>query len=745
MPLKLTLSLTLFFIYAVLVQAEELEDDLLSLSLEQLMQIQVISSNGIEETLIDAPAAMLVITKQEITQRGYNNLSEILVDLPGFDVINSGASYTNTAYQRGYRTPFTTRTLFMIDGRIENHLWSQQVIMSRQYPISMISRIEVLYGPASVKYGANAFLGVINVITKKGVNLNNGKSELSIKAELGSWNSKGLELFARGRFDDFSYELAARLFSSDEENLSNRWGFLSNELYSNKDIWGPILDLSNDGINFGEYADQSDDWGFFASLQYKNFKMGASNWLIDEGYGTNFTADRGQSNADWLRSSQQYFIEHQWQVNNKFMVNSSVNYRENRVSGNWAEATPDWRENMSNFSFVSFTYWNSTNNAVEAKQDLDFKYSNAIRYLAGWRFKQTDLTKAYDIPGYWNAYSSTVPSDAPGPYGFGAGIFHSSDNNYDFFSKPLTNVPDDNRVQFNDIGAYGAIIYDGYPWRLNLGLRYDDNQIWGAFVNPRVAAIYKFNQEDSAIKLVYGEAFQEPPAKQLYGGWSGRRANPNLLPEKVQNLELILMHKTQYWLHDVSLFRASYDDVIREDAINDAKRQVWGLEYRGRFEYNNIIFKQKDITGQFFYSYTNSKSNQTYSQQQNQWLTKTTTLGDISPHKINLVVNLPLSESFNANIKGNFLYKTPLYSRNPLNAQAIKIGSRVIFDAVINYQYSAWIITAKALNLFDRKVFAPGIGKADSGNDFSKRSLGFNNSLTPQPGRSLWLTAQYQF
>ncbi|MBL4940659.1 MAG: TonB-dependent receptor plug domain-containing protein [Colwellia sp.] len=338
---------------------------------------------------------MLVITKQEILQRGYNNLVEILVDLPGFDVVNTGDSVPSTAYQRGYRTPFTTRTLFMIDGRIENHLWSQQVLLSRQYPISMISRIEVLYGPASVKYGANAFLGVINIITKKGINLDKGKNELTIKAELGSWNSKGLEFFSRGRNDGFSYQLAARIFTSDEEDLSQRWGFLSNELYRNKDIWGPILGLKNDGINFGQYANPTDDWGIFASLQYKNLKEGINQWLIDEGYGATFAADKGQNNADWRRSSQQYFIEYQWQINTKLQLTSELNYRESRVWGNWAEATPDWNDNMSNFSYVSFTNWNSTNNAAEVKQDLDFKFSDTFRHLAGWRFKQTDLTARF--------------------------------------------------------------------------------------------------------------------------------------------------------------------------------------------------------------------------------------------------------------------------------------------------------------------------------------------------------------
>lgn len=720
-------------------------DDLFSLTLEQLLQTQVISSNGIEESLIDAPAAMLIISAKQIEQRGYHNINEILVDLPGFDVINTGGSSNSTAYQRGYRTPFTTRTLFMIDGRVENHLWSQQVLLSRQYPINMISRIEVLYGPASVKYGANAFLGVINLITKKGKELDDGKNELTIKGEVGSWDSQGLSMFARGNHGVFSYDISARVFTSDEEDLSDRWGFLSNQLYSGEKIWGPILSLTNDGTSFGQYTDKTDDWGVFAKLQYQSITIGYNQWQIDEGYGTHFAADKGQNNSDWLRSSQQAFIEHQWQPNSQLTINSSLNYRENRVWGNWAEAAPDWHEGMSEYSYVSFTNWNSTNNAIEAKQDLDYQFSDSFRLLSGWRIKRSDLTKSYDIPGYWHAYSSAVPSDDPGPYGYGAGVFHSSDSNYDFFANPLAQVPDNNREQFNDAGIYGSVIYDNHPWRLNFGLRYDDNQIWGATVSPRIAAIYKFNQDESAIKLVYGEAFQEPPAKQLYGGWSGRKANPNLAPEQAKNLELILMHKSQHWLHDISLYHAQYNDVVREDAMNDAKRNSWGLEYRGQFEYDNIIPDQNVITGQFFYTYAHTQSNQSYDHQQEQWHEESTTLGDISPHKINLIVNVPVTAAFNINIKANYLHRTPLYSRNPLAEQEIEVASRVILDATIIYQQSQWLFSFKAMNVLNRKTFAPGVGKADSGNDFSKRSLGFNNSLSPQPSRSLWLAAEYKF
>ena len=106
---------------------------------------------------------------------------------------------------------------------------------------------------------------------------------------------------------------------------------------------------------------------------------------------------------------------------------------------------------------------------------------------------------------------------------------------------------------------------------------------------------------------------------------------------------------------------------------------------------------------------------------------------------------MPVIDKFNINMKANYLGMTSLYSRNPLNLQKIEVGSRVIFDTALTYSHVEWLISIKILNLFNREILAPGIQKADSGNDFSKRSLGFSNSLSAQPGRSLWLTLNYKF
>ena len=67
------------------------------------------------------------------------------------------------------------------------------------------------------------------------------------------------------------------------------------------------------------------------------------------------------------------------------------------------------------------------------KQQLDVAADHLIPGFAingGFKFERKELTQNYDIPGYWGAFSSTVPANEPGPYGFGVGIGHSRDATY---------------------------------------------------------------------------------------------------------------------------------------------------------------------------------------------------------------------------------------------------------------------------------------------------------------------------
>ncbi len=724
-------------------------NELKTLSLEELMQVTVQAASGIEETLRQAPAAMVVVSEQDIIEHGYSSLDEVLQDLPGFDTIVSGGFEQVTAYQRGYRTTFTQRTLFMINGLVENHLYSQSAIIGRQYPLSNIERIEVLYGPSSAVYGANAFSGIINVITKDAQALKTNEHHLELNTQLGSFNSKTLELSALGKQDKFSYNISARIFHSDEPGLNDypkKWGFNSEKLLNSREIWGGLLDHEQHGVKFGEYYDPSRDWGILAEAKYRNFTVGIIAWKTQESYGPYYAADRVQPNTFWNNNSQQYYLRHDFQATPKLRINSLALYRQNRIWGGWTEAIPDWNPGQSKYSYLSFSQWNSQNSSYLFSQDYDYSWSETFRLTGGIKYQSKRLTDAFDICSYWSeAFCSNQVEDADGPYGLGAGIFHSTDPTALLQPPPLDTLPDEDLVNVSDIGTYIQAIWASDPWRLNAGLRYDHNNRYGSVTTPRISAIYQYSPRTS-FKLLYGEAFQEPAQIQLGGGWSGRIANPDLRPERAQNLEFIFMHQTERWLHDISIYKAHYNDVIKEESENAGSREVYGLEYRGRYELSNFLFENAPkIHGYGYYTYTHVDSSIHYDQIEKKWVAGTDGLGDIAPHKFNLGITIPYSKKLFLDLRANILSSRDLYLRNPLRAEGKRADGYALFNLNIGYRTKQYSLAFKINNLFNQGYLQPGLEQADAGDDFTQRSLGFRNSLVPGVGRNYKLSFSYKF
>ena len=742
-------ALPIILATAINARAQDL-DELLSISLTDLMEMDVSVASGIPESILEAPAAIVVITAEDIRQRGYTSLAEVVVDLPGFDtVLANGIPYLY-AYQRGYRHPSTQRTLLLIDGQVDNHLWTHQAVFSRRFPLSSIERVEVLYGPASALYGPNAFLGIINIVTHDGSDIAAGEQVANIRVHGGSYDERGVDGAMRGNLGDVAYSVSARVFKSDEPDLSGEFGFIDNEDYGSENTWGPILDLEHRDVPFGSYFDPTDDHGVLARLKYGGAKIGLLRWVRKEGYGPQYAADRVQNNISWNSSGTTIYGESERQLDERVKSRTLLSYRTSRTWGGWPEALPDWNEGMEEFSYISLTQWNSDSDSWLFKQQFEAEVDELL-LTGGMKFERKELTKAYDIPGYWNVFSSTVPSNEPGPYGFGAGIGHSSDSTYTAPPPPNPNMPPTNLAITEDIGGFLQGTWDMEPLRFNAGIRYDDNSIYGSSFNPRASVIYKLS-EKGAFKLVYGEAFQEPAPIQLWGGWNGRAANPDLEPEKARNIEFITMYQTRHLLHDISFYFSHYDDVIKEEAENAGSRDIRGVEYRGRFTLRNPT-GARDIAGYLYYTYTDVTSSIHYdhdfvnpdTQVKGAWVDGDTELGDIAANKVNAGVNVPLDSHWNFNLRGNYVGERQLYSQNPLRNQDETIDSFFVFNGALSYGDGPYSVTLKVANLFNTSYFHPGVEQADSGDDFDSRSLGFRNSLIPQPGRSFVIRASLQY
>lgn len=740
----------------------QLDTSLFSINDDDLFSMKVKSASGIDESYLDAPSSMVVISEQDIRNRAYTSLDEILMDLPGFDVsVSNGTSYLQ-AYQRGYRTPFTQRTLIMVNGKVDNHLWSHMANISRQYPVMNIERVEVLYGPASAIYGPNAFLGVINIITKDGRDLTDGENVFESSIQGGSNNTYSADVFSAGKTGKISYSLGFKSFRSDEEDLSSRYNMISNSLIGDSSIWGPILNESNKGNNYGEYADPSDNWGLNGQINFGNFTFGTNNWVRKEGYGPYYAGDKAQPGDTWNYSSNQFYLDHNGEVNDKFKITTSINLRQNRIWGKWTEATPMWNSTIhafdgdtltlddygidpstyADYSFISSTNWHSISNATRVNQNYNYKHSDNFSINGGIKVEIKQLTKAYDIPGYWGVFSSV--NEGMGPHNQGAAIGHSLDESYTFGSMPTMEMPAQNLIYTEDLGGFLQSIYDYKSMRFQAGLRYDRNSIYGESFNPRLSAVYKLPEENGAIKLSYGEAFQEPAPIQLFGGWNGRAANENLLPEKARNLELIGMYQMRKLFQQIAIYSANYSNVIKEEAENAGARNIFGFEYTLRGKLNNPLSdKAIDLYG--FYTFTQTTSEKSYDFNTGEWVDVEAEVGDIAPHKIQGGLNIPLGKVFNLNLRGQYISAQTPYLRNQLRAdENYKIPAYFNADGNLNANFENFTFGIKARNIFDVKFFYSGPEGGTAGTDNSQRSLGFHNSLIPNASRSFLIFLNYK-
>ena len=141
--------------------------DLGSLSIDDLMKVEVVSASKFAQTQKSVPAAIYVLTSDEIKRSGATNIPDMLRLVPGVEVAQIDANKWMVSI-RGFNTRYSDKLQVLIDGHtiytatISGVYWDEFNI-----PANNIDRIEVIRGPGGAVWGANAVNGVINIITKK--------------------------------------------------------------------------------------------------------------------------------------------------------------------------------------------------------------------------------------------------------------------------------------------------------------------------------------------------------------------------------------------------------------------------------------------------------------------------------------------------------------------------------------------------------------------------------------------------
>ena len=294
-------------------QSEPQEPDLTQLSLEDLTKVHIETVYGASkfgQKVTEAPSSVTIVTADEIQKYGYRTLADILKSVPGFYITYDGE---NTFIGvRGISRPsdYNTLVLVLIDGHRVNENVYDGTYVNGEFPIDidLIDRVEVIRGPGSSLYGADAFFGVINIFTKRGRDFQG--TEVSL--------SGGGQQTYQGRV---TY---GQQFKNGLEVL------LSESLYQskgNRDLFYP--EFNSPATNFGiaRDADGSQFHKTLASASYRDFTFHAAyDWWekhISTGvYGTVFGDTRNKANDTRAYTD----LEYQHTFKEKWVVDARAYY-----------------------------------------------------------------------------------------------------------------------------------------------------------------------------------------------------------------------------------------------------------------------------------------------------------------------------------------------------------------------------------------------------------------------------------
>ncbi len=180
--------------------------DLRLATLEELMSIEVTSASRREQRVEDVPAAVYVISRDEIRRSGMTSIPELLRLAPGVQVARINANKWAVSV-RGFNSLYSNKLLVMVDGRsIYNPAFSTVLWDTEDLVIEDIERIEVIRGPGGAMWGANAVNGVINIITRTSSDTRGGLARVSA----GTFETGSAAFRYGGTFGRASYRVFAQ-------------------------------------------------------------------------------------------------------------------------------------------------------------------------------------------------------------------------------------------------------------------------------------------------------------------------------------------------------------------------------------------------------------------------------------------------------------------------------------------------------------------------------------------------------
>jgi len=508
--LFLSMVFILFSTAISFVYAQEVEK-LFKMDIEDLMDIKIVVASRSERSIKDLPSTVHIITRDEILNNSYSSLVDALKDIPGVKVSQPGTGTHGEKYlMRGLWGNNYAKIL--VNGIPIRPSAVDGMPIGEQINIKNIERIEVVYGPASALYGADALAGIINIVT-----YNPDETTVLIDTSGGTSGYVSPKFFMNFTKKDLKLNIYGGFSKRDDLNIDKNGGAFSQ------------TNLFGGEVKIGRLPSESKNIGI--EILFKNF-----HFSFDHMYRSDHSSLEQDSryyiwdNPDLIygETIQKASINHDLKMN-KFRLNSFVSLLNYRLDTDSA---------FGMIYYPSLLYKFTASDDILLEESVIYKYNENWEFVGGLNFqysgampKTNDLIKPFDDE-FYKPFSKDIPE---------RGVYQSELLG-DFGFNPLT---------YSNFAGFLQSTYSTQRFTLMMGVRFDDHSEYESKLNPRLAGLYNIGKNTS-IRASYNQAFRAPPPYKVYNAIAVDNGdgsifylqvpNEDLEPEKFSAFEIGLRH-----------------------------------------------------------------------------------------------------------------------------------------------------------------------------------------------------------
>jgi iron complex outermembrane receptor protein len=525
--------------------AQPSDEDDLALAFGDKATVSI--ATGAQQPLRRAPAVATVITAEDIAAMGATDLDAVLESVPGFHVSRSFQVNSPLYVVRGISSDYNPQLLMLENGVPMTTLFvGNRGNAWYGLPVENIARIEVIRGPGSALYGADAYSGVVNIITKTADDIDGTE----VGARVGSYDTEDAWVMHGGQWGPMDVAAYLRVGHTDGYDKT-----IESDKQSSLDaLVGTSASLAPGKASYGYDAVDG------------HLDLSYARWRLRAGYKLRDHAGSGVGVAGALDPDGRVKSER-------------VNVDLTRTGIQWAK---DWSSDVQ-LSYLSYTqqfpnllrlfppgtdttalgggYFPDGVLGAPNTWERQLRASVATTYTGfddhtvriGLGHDDLDLYRTQEFRNY-TLGAGGVPIPLAG------GVVESSDA--DTFLTPHRRLVDYAYVQDE-----WRVAQD---WTLTGGIRRDHYSDFGDTTNPRLALVWDASLDWTA-KLLYGQAFRAPAFVEKYSiNNPVNRGNPELQPETIDTLETAFAWQARQDLDlNLSLYRYRMKDIIRATSQSD--------------------------------------------------------------------------------------------------------------------------------------------------------------------------------